>query len=103
MKTDRELLEAAVRLVGLWPASRSLDSILTRWNPLADDADACQVITAVPLSVRFDEDEHTVRVVHNGRLLWEAVYATAADRPAITRRAVGLAAAVIAQNRGAID
>jgi len=103
MKTDRELLEATARLVGLWPASGSFERILARWNPLVDDMDACQLITAVPLSLRFDEDEHTIRVVHNGRLLWEAVYATSADRPAITRRAVVLAAAAMADNPRSVD
>lgn len=98
MKADRELLEATARLIGLWPASGPLERMLARWNPLGNDFDTSQLITAVPLSVRFDEDEHTIRVMHNGRLLWEAIYATAADRPAITRRAVVLTAVAMAEN-----
>jgi hypothetical protein len=95
MNTDRDLLEAAARAAGLWPAPEPFERLLERWNPLLDDADTCQLIAAIPLSLRFDENDHTIHVVHRGKLVWEAVYAGDADRTAIARRAVVNAAAIL--------
>lgn len=112
MKTDRELVDAAAKggiAAGMrlflrrgvdtqassqwlttvsWPES---EAVFLPWEPLDNDADACSLIVAMPLSVDFDDS--TVYIHYRDRLIWEGVHSGDADRAQVTRRAIVLAAA----------
>ena len=111
MKTDRELVDAAAKAgiaagMGLvlrrgvdpqaasqWVmavSSPESEAVFLPWEPLDNDADACSLIVAMPLSVDFDDS--TVYIHYRDQLVWEAVYSGAEDRAVITRRAIVLAA-----------
>ena len=114
MKTDRELVDAAAKAgiaAGMplfqrtqapadWMitvASAGSTPVNMPWEPLDNDADACSLIVALPLSVDFDDS--TVYIHYRDHLVWEAVYSGAVDRPGITRRAIVLAVASIGERQ----
>ena len=110
MKTDRELVDAAAKAgiaAGMrlflrrgvdtqassqWVmtvSSPGSEAVFLPWEPLENDADACSLIVAMPLSVDFDDS--TVYIHYRDQLVWEAVYSGAEDRGQVTRRAIVLA------------
>jgi hypothetical protein len=118
MKTDRELVDAAAKAgiaagmplfqrsgAGAEAPAQWMITITSAggtpvempWEPLDNDADACSLIVAMPLSVDFDDS--TVYIHYRDQLVWEAVYSGAVDRPGITRRAIVLVVASIGQRQ----
>ena len=107
--TDRELLEAAARSIGLdvrWideckhfyeHRPHMLPGYWDKWDPLYDDGDALRLAAALQINVMYQTSGVEARV-YRGKLFithQDASYENRADTGTATRRAIVRAAAAI--------